>query len=178
MPPGQIGLETATAPGEQVITKVPDYVIEAAEGFGNALRGIAGGKVDGGLQDQADIEDADYHHVQQFLSPGRGIWNLGSVLARLSSGGHGCVQVGVDRDQAVEAIDAQYAADGISGDHQPQLGLVRYGTVMSTCQRVRSGVIARDCPGQIRDQYGRAAVNDPEQLLADLVGVGAVDVLR
>jgi hypothetical protein len=33
--------------GEHVITDLPDGIVEAAEGFGDALRGDLGGQVDG-----------------------------------------------------------------------------------------------------------------------------------
>jgi len=43
---------------------------------------------------------------------------------------------------------------------------------------IRASVIARDCRGHVRDQGGRAAVDNRQQLFADLAGVGQIDVLR
>jgi hypothetical protein len=163
---------------EPVVTDLPDYVVEAVEGFDDALRGEVGGYVDGGLQYEADVEDAGDRHVQELLGAGRAICGPCCLLAAPGSSGGGCVQVRVDRDQPIKAVEGKHTADGISGDREPQLGAVSNSAVVSTCQSVRAGVITRECPGQVRDQHSRAAVHYPQQLLSHLAGVGDVDVLR
>ncbi len=41
-----------------------------------------------------------------------------------------------------------------------------------------ASVIARNCRGHVGDQRSRAAVDDRQQLLADLPGIGHVDMPR
>ena len=44
----------------------------------------------------------------------------GPEIAVLSPGSERSIQVRVDRDQTVKAVEGKHAADDISGDHQPE----------------------------------------------------------
>jgi menaquinone-dependent protoporphyrinogen oxidase len=92
----------------------------------------------------------------------RGTWPA-LHLSALSSGGNSSFQARVDGDQTIKAVEAEHTADNVSYGHQPQLGPVGNGTVIRMRQGIRAGVIATDSPGQIGDQHGATAVDDPQR---------------
>lgn len=53
---------------EYVVTDLVDGVVKALQGFGDPSPGYVVGQVDGGLQAQADIEQAIDDPVEQFLA--------------------------------------------------------------------------------------------------------------
>ena len=76
--------------------------------------------------------------------------SFGRACHRRRRGGDGCVQAGVDRDEAVEPVEAEHAPDLVGCDHQPQLRAGGEGTLVGTCYSIRAGVVARtgsrSCP--------------------------------
>ena len=93
-------------------------------------------------------------------------------------GGHGCLQRRVDGHQPVQAAEAEDPRDDLRGDHQPQLRAADLGPLPGADHRVRAGVVTGDGRGHVRDQRGRAAVDDRQQFLPDLPGIRCPDVLR
>ena len=92
--------------------------------------------------------------------------------------GHGRRNRRVDIDQVVDSGNGEYSLYGPSAyDHA-------YSGTAGSCPRVRadqgtqSGGITKRGPAHIHDQQRRAAVDDRKQVLADLVGVGYIDLSR
>ena len=90
----------------------------------------------------------------------------------------GCLQGGVDGDKPVEAVVAEHPPDNLGCDHQPQIRPADNGPPVGADHGLRAGIITRDCRGHVRDQHGRAAVDDCQQFLADLASVRDVNILR
>ena len=90
----------------------------------------------------------------------------------------GCLQGGVDGDKSIEAVVAQQPPDDLGCDHQPQIRPADNGPLVGADHGLGAGVITRDCRGHVCDQHGRAAVDDCQQLLANLAGVRQVNILR
>ena len=93
-------------------------------------------------------------------------------------GSGGRLQRRIDGDQPIEPINVKHTPDDRGGDHQPQLRAAGEGTLVGTHHSICAGMIARQSRGHVRYQRGGAAVDHREQFLADLAGVGHIDVLR
>jgi hypothetical protein len=91
-----------------------------------------------------------------------------SVHGRRGRRGGSCPQGRVDRDKPVEAIDTQHTPHDLGGNHQPQLRAAGGGPLVGAHHRIRASVIAGNRGGHIRDQLGGAAVDDRQQVFADL----------
>ena len=91
--------------------------------------------------------------------------------------GGGGVQGWVDRDLPVQAAQAENPRDAPGGDHQPQLRAAADGPLPRPHYGIGAGMIAGDGRGHVRDQRHRAEVDDRQQRIADLPGVGCPDVL-
>ena len=70
--------------------------------------------------------------------------------------------------EVVEPIDAEHPLDDRGGDYQPQLRAADEGALVGAHHGLRAGVITRQGCGQVRDQRGGSAVDDRQQLFADL----------
>jgi hypothetical protein len=90
--------------------------------------------------------------------------------------GGGCVQGWVDGDLPVQAAQAENPRDAPSGDHQPQLCAAADGPLPRPHHGIGAGMIAGHGRGHVRDQRHRAEVDDRQQRIADLPGVGCPDV--
>lgn len=93
---------------------------------------------------------------------------------RGNSGGQG----GMNGDEPVEPVEAEHPPDGPGGDRQPQPRAAGGGALVGARHGGRALVIARSSPSHVYDQLGGAAVDDPQQLFADLAGIAVADVLR
>ncbi len=92
-------------------------------------------------------------------------------------GGQG-LDGGVDGHQAIDTADAQNLPDDLASGHQPQLRAADGGPLVSARHRIRARLVTGDRRGHFRDHRFGAPVNDRNQLLADLPGVGHIDMLR
>jgi hypothetical protein len=90
--------------------------------------------------------------------------------------GGGCVQGWVDGDLPVQAAQAENPRDAPGGDHQPQLCAAADGPLPRPHHGIGAGMIAGHGRGHVRDQRDRAEVDDRQQRIADLPGVGCSDV--
>ena len=92
--------------------------------------------------------------------------------------GQGCLRGRIDRHQAADAGHAEHPLDDSAGDHQPQFRAADHGALVSPRHRIGARAIAGDRGGHVDDQCVGAPVDDRQQHLADLPGVGHVEILR
>jgi hypothetical protein len=83
---------------------------------------------------------------------------------------------GVNIEQAIDSGKGQHAPYRPRADDQAHFALAGPGPPERTGQAAYPGRIAEGGRAQIGDQQGRALIEDREQILADLVGVGDVDL--
>jgi hypothetical protein len=75
-------------------------------------------------------------------------------------------------------VNAEHAPDDRGRHHQSLLRAAGDGTLVGTHHSICVGMIPRQSRGHVRCQRRGVAVDDPEQFLADLAGVGHIVVFR
>ena len=112
-------------------------------------------------------------------------WPAGRGLAGRQDGcrcrqprGRGRLQGRVDGDPPVQSPQVQHPRDTPVRDYQPQLGAADGGPLPGPDHGISPRMVAGHSRAHVRDQRHRAQIDDRQQLVADLPGIGYPDVLR
>lgn len=159
-----------------MIADVPDCLVKVLLGVRDVLPVRLMGRVQRGLQAQARMEKVTDDAGERVLADLRRVCLSG--LRYRQPGGDGRLPARVDRDQAIEPIQAQDATDDPGRRHQPQLCTAGNRPLVGAHQGLRASVITRGRGGHIHDQRRGTTVDERQQLLTDRASIKPVNVVR